>query len=165
DYEKHHIDILIGGQITLASNMAAHQFLAAATVEDLKALLDRVDGRTKTPALDSDANFRAAMKQMPADYAWMFYLQPKQLAQKLTTLRAQSGRSLPPDQQTMIDRIQSFSHAMVFDGGKIRDIGFAAMPRLVETKLERTTLPLASADTLLYCAFIINMQQQFEWAL
>jgi hypothetical protein len=165
DYEKHHIDILSSGQFTFASTIAGHQFLAAGTVEDLKALLDRVDGRTKTPALDSDANFRAAMKQMPADYAWMFYLQPKQLAQKLATLRAQSGRSLQPDQQTMLERIQSFSHAMVFDGGKIRDIGFAAMPRLAETKLERTTLPLASADTLLYGAFIVNMQQQFEWAL
>ena len=165
DYEKHHIDILSSGQFTFASTIAGHQFLAAATVEDLKALLDRVDGRTKTPALDSDANFRAAMKQMPADYAWMFYLQPKQLAQKLATLRAQSGRALSSDQQTMLERIQSFSHAMVFDGGKIRDIGFAAMPRLVETKLERTTLTLASVDTLLYCAFIVNMQQQFEWAL
>jgi len=165
DYEKHHIDILSGGQFAFASTMAGHQFLAAATVEDLKALLDRIDGRTKTSALDSDANFRAAMKQMPADYAWMFYLQPKQLAQKLATLRAQSGRALRSDQQTMLERIQSFSHAMVFDGGKIRDIGFAAMPRLAETKLQRTTLTLAPADTLLYCAFMANMQQQFEWAL
>jgi hypothetical protein len=165
DYEKHHIDILSSGQFTFASTIAGRQFFAAATVEDLKALLDRVDGRTKTPALDSDANFRAAMKQMPADYGWMFYLQPKQLVQKLATLRAQSGRSLPPDQQTMIERIQSFSHAMVFEGGKLRDIGFAPMPRVAENKLERTTLALAPADTLLYSAFIVNMQQQFEWAL
>jgi hypothetical protein len=165
DYEKHHIDIMSSGQFTFASTIAGHQFLAAATVEDLKALLDRVDGRIKTPAFDSDANFRAAMKQMPADYAWMFYLQPKQLAQKLATLRAQSGRALPSDQQTMLERIQSFSHAMVFEGGKIRDIGFAAMPRVIEAKLERTTLTLAPADTVLYCAFIVNMQQQFEWAL
>src|SRR5213078_2490014 len=112
---------------------------------------------------NSDANFRAAMKQMPADYAWMFYLQPKQLAQKLATLRAQSGRALRSDQQTMLERIQSYSHAMVFDGGKIRDVGFAAMPRLTETKLERTTLGLAPADTVLYSAFTVNMQQQFDW--
>src|SRR5438045_8471927 len=64
-----------------------------------------------------------------------------------------------------MERIQSFSHAMVFEGGKIRDIGFAAMPRVAENKLERTTLALASVDTLLYSAFIVNMQQQFEWAL
>lgn len=165
DYEKHHLDIISSGQSTVASTIVGHQFLGAATVEDLKALLDRVDGRLKTPALDSDAIFRAAMKQMPAEYAWMLYLQPKQLAQKLVTLRAQNGRALPPDQQTLLERIQSYSHAMVFDGRKIRDVGFAAMPRLAETKLERTTLGLASADTLLYSAFIVNMQQQFDWAL
>src|SRR4029077_2368400 len=47
----------------------------------------------------------------------------------------------------------------------IRDIGFAAMPRVAESKLERTTLALAPADTLLYSAFIVDMQKQFEWAL
>jgi hypothetical protein len=165
DYEKHKIDIFSSGQFIIASTIAGRQFLAATTVEDLKALLDRVDGRTKAPALDSDENFRAAMKQMPPEYAWMFYLQPKQLAQKLVNLRAQSGRALPADQKTLIERIQSYAHAMVFDGARIRDIGFAAMPQLSQTKLERTSLTLASAETLLYGANIVNMQQQFDWLL
>src|SRR5438045_2075380 len=64
-----------------------------------------------------------------------------------------------------MERIESFSHAMVFEGGKIRDICFAAMPKVANTNLERTPLALASVDTLLYSAFIVNMQQQFEWAL
>ena len=134
-------------------------------MEDLKALLDRVDGRTKAPALDSDENFRAAMKQMPAEYAWMLYLQPKQLAQKLVNLRAESGRALPPDQKILLERIQSYAHAMVFDGARIRDIGFATMPEISQTKLERTTLALAPVETLLYGANIVNMQQQFDWLL
>ena len=54
---------------------------------------------------------------------------------------------------------------MVFDGPRIRDIGFAAMPQLSQTKLERTTLALAPGETLLYGANIINMQQQFDWLL
>jgi hypothetical protein len=165
DYEKHKIDILSSGQFIFASTIAGRQFLAATTVEDLKALLDRADGRTKTPALDSDENFRAAMKQMPAEYAWMLYLQPKELAQKLVNLRAESGRALPPDQKSLIERIQSYAHAMVFDGAKIRDIGFATMPQLSQTKLTRATLTLAPAETLLYSANIVNMQQQFDWLL
>ena len=165
DYEKHKIDILSGGQFIFASTIAGRQFLAATTAEDLKALLDRVDGRTKVPALDSDENFRTAMKQMPAEYAWMVYLQPKQLAQKLVNLRAETGRALPADQKTLIERIQSYAHAMVFDGARIRDIGFAAMPQLSQTKLERATLALAPAETLLYGANIVNMQQQFDWLL
>jgi Protein of unknown function (DUF3352) len=162
DYEKHKIDIFSSGQFIFASTVVGRQFLAATTVEDLKALLDRADGRTKAPALDSDENFRAAMKQMPAEYAWMFYLQPKQLAQKLVNLRAETGRALPTDQRTLIERIQSYAHAMVFDGARIRDIGFAAMPQLSQTKLERTTLALAPAETLLYGANVVNMQQQFD---
>ena len=165
DYEKHKIDILSSGRFIFASTIVGRQFLAATAVEDLKALLDRVDGRTKAPALDSDENFRAAMKQMPPEYAWMLYLQPKQLAQKLVNLRAESGRALPAEQKTLIERIQSYAHAMVFDGPRIRDIGFAAMPQLSQTKLERTTLALAPAETLLYGANIINMQQQFDWLL
>src|SRR5437868_11490393 len=165
DYEKHKIDIFSSGQFIFASTIAGRQFLAATTVEDLKALLDRVDGRTKAPALDSDETFRAAMKQMPAEYAWMFYLQPKQLAQKLVNLRAESGRALPADQKTLIERIQSYAHAMVFDGARIRDIGFATMPQLSQTKLERTTLALAPTQTLFYGANIVNMQQQCEWLL
>ena len=163
DYEKHRIDVFSSGQFIFASTIAGRHFLAATTVEDLKALLDRVDGRTKGPALDSDENFRAAMKQMPTGYAWMLYLQPKELAQKLVTLRAESGRALPADQKTLIERIQSYAHAMVFDGARIRDIGFATMPQLSQTKLERTTLALAPAETLLYGANIVNMQQQFDW--
>src|SRR5689334_13416581 len=165
DYEKHKIDIFSSGQFIFASTIAGRQFLAATTVEDLKALLDRVDGRTKTPALDSDENFRAATKQMPVEYAWMLYLQPKQLAQKLVNLRAESGHALPAEQKTLLERIQSYAHAMVFDGGRIRDIGFATMPQLSQTKLERTTLALAPAETLLYGANIVNMQQQFDWLL
>ena len=165
DYEKHKIDILSRGQFVFASTTAGRQFLAATTVEDLKALLDRMEGRTKAPALDSDENFRAAMKQMPPEYVWMLYLQPKQLAQKLVNLRAESGRALPAEQKSLIERIQSYAHAMVFDGARIRDIGFAAMPQLSQTKLERTTLALASTETLLYGANIVNMQQQFDWLL
>jgi hypothetical protein len=165
EYEKHKIDVLSRGQFIFASTIAGRQFLAATTVEDLKALLDRVDGRTKAPALDSDENFRAAMRQIPAEYAWMFYLQPKQLAQKLINLRAESGRALPADQKSLMERIQSYAHAMVFDGVRIRDIGFAAMPQQSQTKLERTTLALAPPETLLYGASIVNMQQQLDWLL
>jgi hypothetical protein len=95
----------------------------------------------------------------------MFYLQPKQLAQKLINLRAESGRALPADQKSLMERIQSYAHAMVFDGVRIRDIGFAAMPQQSQTKLERTTLALAPPETLLYGASIVNMQQQLDWLL
>ena len=158
DYEKHRIDV-IAGEITLASTVVGNRFLVATNISDLMAMLDRVDGRVKTPALESDQNFREAMKEMPADHAWLFYVQPKQLGQKLTALRAQDGRALPPGEQTMIERIRSFSHATVFDGQRIREVDFTAMPRMFDAKLTRDTLSIASPDTFLYLATIINLQQ------
>ena len=161
-YEKHSLDV-IKGNTPSASTFVGNRFFTASNVEDLKALLDRIDHRTKTPALDSDENYRTAMKQMPADYAWMFYLQPRQFAQKLAALRAQDGRRTTADQQTILERIQSFSHAMTFQGAKIKDIDFAAMPRLVDAKLTRGPLAIASADTFLYFASLLNLEQQIEW--
>ena len=161
DYEKHRIDV-IAGEVTLASTIVGNRFLVATNINDLTAMLDRVDGRVKTPALESDQNFREAIKEMPADYAWLFYVQPKQLGQKLAALRAQDGRALPPDERTMIERVRSFSHATVFDGQKIREVDFAAMPRMFDAKLTRDTLSIASPDTFLYFATIINLQQ-LDW--
>jgi hypothetical protein len=161
-YENHAIDVFTGPGWNVASSIVGHRFLAATTLEDLKALLDRLDRRAKDARLAADENFHAAMKQMPADYAGLVYAQPRSFAEKLIALRAQNGRALPEGQQTLIEKMQSISHAMVFDaGGKLRDIDFVAMPRLVETKLTRATLSTASADTLFYLAMILNLRQQF----
>ena len=159
EYEKHSVDVITAG-IPVASSFADNRFLVASNVDDLKTMLDRIDHRIKTPALDSDENFRAAVKQMPAKCGWMFYLQPKQLAQKLASLRAQNGRS---GEETILERIQSFSHAMTFEGGKIKDVEFTAMPRLIDGKLTRDTLSNTSADTFLYIASLFNLQQQIDW--
>ena len=51
---------------------------------------------------------------------------------------------------------------MVFDGQKIREVDFAAMPRMFDAKLTRDTLSIASPDTFLYLATIINLQQ-LDW--
>ena len=161
-YGKYTVEILSSSGWTMASVMVGHRFFAATSIDDLRTLLDRLDGRGKEANLAADENFRSAMRQIPADYAGVLYVQPKSFAQKLVALRAQSGRALPAGQQTLIERIQSFSHAVTFDGGKLRDIDFVAMPRLMEAKLTRDTLPLASVDTLLYLAAIVNLQQQLD---
>ncbi len=159
DYQRHHIDVINGRQISLASTIAGDRFLVATNPDDLKAMLDRLDGRLKTPALESDANFRATMKSMHSNYAWIFYCQPKLLAQKLTALRAKAGVSPPAGQQTVLDKIQGLAYATIFDGGKIRDVGFSLMPKAATANLTRETLPLASADTFLYFASQLNSEQ------
>lgn len=161
-YGNHAIDVFNSRRWTMASVTVGHRYFAGTTIEDIKSLLDRLDGRSKQPALAADDKFRAAMKQMPADYAGFLYLQPKSFAQKLAALRAQSGRALPPGQETLLERVQSFSHAMVFENGKLRDVDFVAMPQLVNAKLTRELLATASTDTLFYLALILNLRQQLD---
>ena len=79
DYEKHKIDTLSSGRFIFASTIVGRQFLAATAVEDLKVLLDRVDGRTKAPALDFGREFPRGDETDAAGYAWMLYLQPNSL--------------------------------------------------------------------------------------
>lgn len=159
-YGKYQIDVLTAPRLSLASVIIDHRFFAATTVEDLKVMLERVERRAKSDRLSGEENFRAAMKQMPREYAGLVYFQPKKFVQKLADLRAQSGRQLPAGQQTLLERIQSVTHAMVFDGGKLRDVDFIAMPRLVDAKLTRETLAAAQPETLIYLAAIINLREQ-----
>jgi hypothetical protein len=161
-YGNRAIDVFTNPRWTMASVLVGHRYFAGTNIEDIKSLLDRVDGRTKEAGLAADDKFRAAMKQMPADYAGLLYLQPKSFAKKLAALRAQSGRALPAGQETLIERVQSFSHTMVFENGKLRDVDFVAMPQLVNAKLTRELLSTASTDTLFYLALILNLRQQLD---
>ena len=157
---KYQLEVLSVPRLTIATVIVDHRCFAATTIADLNALLDRVDHHGRENHLNADKTFRAAMKQMPQDYAALVYLQPRMLAQKLAAMRAQSGRTLPQGEQTLIEKIESISHAMIFDGAKLRDISFVAMPRQQDAKLARETLATAPADTLLYLALITNLRQQ-----
>ncbi len=160
NHGNHAIEIFSAPRFLIASAVVDHRFFAAMNLDDLKSLLDRVDGRAKGGTLAAQENFRAAMKQMPAGCAVLFYLQPQQLAQKLVALRAQNGRPVSAAEKTLIERMQSISHAIVFDQSKLRDVSFAAMPRLLDTKIKRETLEATSPDTLFYLAALVNLREQ-----
>src|SRR5438045_5734867 len=98
DYEQHKIDIVGAAPNQIATVYDGQWFFASNDLAELKAILDRADGRdlaTASPSsggkdaqniLESDENFRAAMAQMPARYALLFYVQPKDHSPKLITL-------------------------------------------------------------------------------
>jgi hypothetical protein len=161
EYQKHGIELLRAPRVTLASVVAGHRFFAATSLEDLKALLDRLDGRSNAAGLSTEQNFRAAIQQMPSGYAALLYVQPKPLAQKLAALRPLNGPGSAARPQTSLDRIQSFSHALIFEGAKLRDVDFVRMPRIADGKLARDTLASAPAETLLYLAAIVNLHEPF----
>jgi hypothetical protein len=155
DYEQHKIDIYAGPPFSLATVYAANWFLSANDLEQLKAMLDRVDGRVqdRQSLLASDENFRAAMAEMPASYSLGIYLQPKMFAEKLAALGG-SG------QGTMVEQMRSVSATTRFDSGKIHDVIFVAMPKLEDAGLTRSSLALGTKDTFLYLASVLNLSKQ-----
>src|SRR6266513_6431478 len=87
DYEQHKIDIAGAAPNQIATVYDGQWFFASNDLAELKAVLDRADGRDPATAgpsgggkgqtsLEADDVFRGAMKHMPASYALLFYLQP-----------------------------------------------------------------------------------------
>ena len=164
DYEQHKIDIVGAAPNQIATVYDGQWLFASNDLAELKAVLDRADGRAATTAgssgggkltLEGDDTFHAAMKHMPASYALLFYLQPKALSGKLASLSNAIGTSA--GQSAMLEQIRSICAAPRFDKGKIRNVLFVGMPKAQsDQKLTRSSLALGSTDTVLYLATLLN---------
>lgn len=160
DYQQHKIEIAGAAPNQIATVYDGQWFFASNDLTELKAVLDRADGREKDrqAVLESDATFRAAMAHMPASYALLFYVQPKGISQKLARFR--NGIGVAGDQNGVVDQIRSVCGATRFDSGKMRDVLFIGMAQTQpERKLTRASLDLGTADTFLYLATLINPER------
>jgi len=157
DYEQHKIDIVGAAPNQIATVYDGQWLFASNDLAELKAVLDRADGRDKDRHTTFEANdaFRGAMKHMPASYALLFYLQPKALSENLVSLRNAMGVSA--DQNGVVDQIRSICAATRFDKGKIRDVLFVGMAKPQSTqKLTQSSLALGTSETFLYLATLLN---------
>src|ERR1700730_863963 len=93
DYEQHKIDIVGAAPNQIASVYDGQWFFISNDLAELKAILDRVEGRAQDPQknLEGDETFRAAVTHMPRSYALLFYIQPKGVSEKLVKLRDAIG--------------------------------------------------------------------------
>src|SRR6266568_7061942 len=168
DYQQHKIDIVGAAPNQVATVYDGQWFFASNDLSELKAILDRADGRSlatgsvaaatgkdRQSTLEADDAFRGAMKHMPAIYALCFYLQPKTLSERLVSLLNAMGVAC--DKSTVIYQIHSICAATRFDKGKIRDVLFVGMPKTQsEQKLTRSSLALGTSETFLYLATLLN---------
>ena len=164
EYQQHKIQIYRVLSSTVCTVYADHWFLSSNDVDELKGVVDRADNRItdRQMVLSGDPNFREAMGNMPASYAVCFYLQPKALTQKLAALRGPAGQGLTSDQSILLGKIRSICATTRFDGGKMHDVFFVGMPEQThEAELTRNSVALASTDTFIYAASLLNISQQF----
>ena len=167
-YEHHEIELVAATPFTLATAYDRPWFFAATDLTELKALLDRADGRVKNPneTLDNDEAYRAAIAHRPSNYELFFYLQPKTFSERLASLRAAIQSPAATKQQTILEQVRSISGATRFEGGKICDLLFVGMPRLESrdggTALTRSSLTLGTKETFFYLSMLLNLGERME---
>jgi hypothetical protein len=159
DYHGRQIHNDSAGMVQVWTVWAGPWFFFANDLENLKALLDRADGRVKdaTTALAMDENYLAASKQMPGNYSAMFYARPAQIAERVTPHAARSDGAADP--LANVGQIRSFCAATAFEGGRIRDTLFVGMPKIPDMEnLNRASLPIATKDTFVYAASVLDLR-------
>jgi hypothetical protein len=163
DYQGRTIQNESSGIWKLSTVWAGQWFFFANDIENLKALLDRADGRVKDAhaTLSADEAFLAASKHMPASYAALAYTRVDQLVEKLVPAGEKSETSR--DQLAMLRQVRTFCAATAFDGGRMRDTAFVGMPKIAEIgSLTRASLPIANKDTFLYAATVLDLRKEME---
>jgi hypothetical protein len=165
-YQQHQIDTMTRNQDTVATVYDGNWFFVAMNdLDGLKALLDRVDQRAKeaNATLAADETFAAAYKHMPGSFAALFYVRADRFLEKtLPSAMKETGTS--PDQMSILRQLHSFCGTLAFDGGKMRDVLFVGMPKLMETgPLTRSSLILGTKETFLYVAGFLNLTKQMQW--
>lgn len=158
DYETHEIDIAGAAPNQIATAYDGQWLFASNDLAELKAVLDRVDGRAKDPklTLEGDDAFRAATAHMPSSYALLFYLQPKKLS-GVASIQKRLSPDVSSDALAAVREIQSLCGAARFENGKIRDVFFVGTQKSnISAELTRRSNKLGSADTFLYIAALLN---------
>jgi hypothetical protein len=164
DYQGRQIQVDNVGLLNVSSVHAGPWFLVANDIENLKALIDRADGRMRNAktALSADDVYLAALKQMPASYSALAYSRVNRFIEELMP-PADNTETPPPDQLALLRQIQSFCAATAFDGGRIRDTLFVGMPKVPDlANLTRASLPIANKDTFLYAASVLDLRKEME---
>lgn len=167
-YKHHEIERIAATPFPLVTAYDRPWFFAATDLTELKALLDRADGRLKNTeaTLGADEAYRAAISHRPSNYALFFYLQPKVFAERLATLRAAIQSPAAATQKTILEQVRSVSGSTRLESGKIYDLLFVGMPRLESpdggAKLTRSSLTLGTKETFFYLSMLLNLGERIE---
>ncbi len=160
-HERHRIEVVTEGEMTIATVYDGQWFFAANDVAALETLLDRADGRLKDQAstLAANESFAASLKRMPGNHAVLAY---GRLDQYFENLARRIPASASDDEQLrLLRQIRSITAASRIENGKFRDVLFVAMPRGDEVEdLTRASLSLATRNSFLYWAGLLKLPNQ-----
>ncbi|HJT80992.1 MAG TPA: hypothetical protein VJ719_07335 [Chthoniobacterales bacterium] len=159
EYQNHQIELFRQSTYSLALVRDNNWFFASNDPDELKAILDRADGRNKdrNTSLVSDESYEDAMDAMPGSFAFLVYFQPKALADRLAAVRQSLGQR---DKDVILQQIRSVCLTTRFNRGKLHDVLFVGMPKQEQGgELTRNSLGLATRATILYATSIVDFSR------
>lgn len=165
EYQQHQIQTVVARQHTVVTAYDGDWFFASNDLPELKAILDRADGRVKDrgATLAGDEKFSAAFKHMPSGYATLLYGRLDRYFEKMMPLLTAGGMTTS-EQTPLYRQIQAFCGTLAFDHGKMRDVLFVGMPKLLDAgPLNRGSLALGTKETFFYLASFFNLTKQMPW--
>ncbi len=167
NYEGHAIETVTWDEhSTLASAYLGDWYLAANDLALLKATLDRAEHRGPAgsqPTLDKDPDYTTVMAKLPAGHATLVYARPKSFLTKIFDLAEASGQAVDAAQRAEAEKVKAIGATTTFEGGKVRDTIYVHAPGISQelAKLQRSSLPLTTRDTVFYASSMINIPKKF----
>ena len=159
EYETHKIEVVGAAPNQVATVYDGQWLFASNDLAELKAVLDRADGREKDPktTLENNEMFRAALAHMPSSYGLLCYVQPKKLSVGISSIPNTADTNFSGEAHAALEQIQSVCAEAKFDRGKIHDVLFVGLPKLpIAPELTRSSLRLGTTDTFLYIVALLN---------
>ena len=168
NYEGHPMEtVTVDESSTLASVYLGNWYLVSNNLALLKATVDRVEHRgpaAAQPALDKDADYNAVLARLPAGYATLIFGRAKALLAKVMDLAEAGGQTVDPKQRAEMEKVRAAGATTGFENGKIRDTIYLHAPGISQenARLGMESLPLTTADTVLYAASVLNIPEKFD---
>jgi uncharacterized protein (UPF0254 family) len=165
NYQGRSIEIFEGGKDnTMASVFLEDWYLISNDLNLLKASLDRIERRAPAnqSTLEKDADFQGVCAKLPKGHETLIFARMQPILQRLYAFAAASGQTLTAEQRAESEKIKAIGATTRLENGKIRDTIYYLAPGLKSewSTLKRSSLPITSADTLLYAAGVLDIPTQ-----
>lgn len=157
-HQRHRIEVIRGESVTVATAYVDNWYLGANDLNELRALLDRADGKTADAStLGTEANFTRAFARMPSAYAVAGYVRVDEVLARLAAKLPADGSAR---QFEKLYQVRNVAAATQFEHGKIHEVIFATTPKAdAQGDLTRGSLSLTTAETFFYLVAFLNVSK------
>ena len=167
-YEGHAIEtVTFDEHSTLASVYLGDWYLISNDLTLLKTTIDRAEHRgtaASQPTLEKDADYAAVLAKLPATRNTLIFGRVKSFLTKIFDLAEASGQTVDAKQRAEAEKVKAIGASTGVEDGKIRDTVYIYAPGISQdlAKLQLSSLPLTTADTLFYASSMLNIPAKFD---